>query len=280
VSQRKLILALAALVLAACGKEKPSTSMAQDGATPPDSLVPIADVQPTPDAPPPVPLPPPAAPASNPTKPAAPPPKTVATKPAPSQQLRDSAVQPPNLPPAPPARTEVTAPSGTTVAGTALDSIHSHVTKVGDAIRLRVGSDVMGADGAVAIPAGSIVTLTVVEIAAAPNRDAKGTLVLSARSVEINGVSYPITARATAMATELKSRGVGASEVAKTGAGAVAGGIIGRVIGGKTGTVVGAVGGAAAGAAVAAKDVDRDIILHSGGAVTLTLRDDFSRPKQ
>lgn len=168
-------------------------------------------------------------------------------------------------------------PSGRSFTTAAVDSVHSEYNKVGDPVRVRVNADVTGDDGRVVIPAGSVVTLTIVSIAQAANRGEKGTLVLSARSVEIGGTSHPITARATDYTYEMKARGIGAGEVAKTGAGAVAGGIIGSVIGGKTATVIGAVGGAAAGGAIAAKSANRDIIVHAGSSVTLTLRDDFSR---
>jgi hypothetical protein len=42
---------------------------------------------------------------------------------------------------------------------------------------------------------------------------------------------------------------------------------------------VGAIGGGAAGAAVAAKTANRDIIVHAGSTVTLTLRDEFVRKR-
>ncbi|MBK6494163.1 MAG: hypothetical protein IPG05_03535 [Gemmatimonadetes bacterium] len=167
--------------------------------------------------------------------------------------------------------------SGTTLSTVTLDSIHSEYTRVGDPIRVRVSSDVSSSTGRVIIPAGSVITLAVTAIGQANNRGEKGTLSLAGRSVEINGQSYPITAAATDYEYEMKARGVGATDVARTGAGAAAGAIIGRVIGGKTGTIVGAVGGGAAGAAVAAKSANRDIIVHAGKAMTITLRDDFAK---
>lgn len=262
--------------LAACG-EKTADGGSATVATG-DSLVPIADAPSLDTSRPPAPpetvyvaRPPATRPAAQ--RPAQAPPQAAAA--ATTPEVAPTAAPPPT---AAPAAGPPQLGSGTTLSTTAMDSIHSAVTKVGDAVRVRVTRDVSDADGKVVIPAGSIITLAVVEIAQAPNRDEKGKLALSARSILIDGTSYPITARATDYAYEMKARGVGTSEVAKTGAGAVAGGIVGRVIGGKTGTVVGAVGGAAAGAAVAAKSANRDIIVHAGGAVTLTLRDTFERP--
>jgi|CXWL01.1.fsa_nt_gi hypothetical protein len=262
-TNRRIVLVTAlALVLAACGEKT-----ADDGSTlGTDSLVPIAD-----------------APALDTSKPA-PPPETVFVKTPPRATATRPVTTRPN--PAPSSPTPAPSPantaaltlvSGTTLSTVTLDSIHSEYTRVGDPIRVRVSNDVSSSTGRVIIPAGSVITLAVTAIGQANNRGEKGTLSLAGRSVEINGTSYPITAAATDYEYEMKARGVGATDVARTGAGAAAGAIIGRVIGGKTGTIVGAVGGGAAGAAVAAKSANRDIIVHAGKAMTITLRDDFAK---
>jgi hypothetical protein len=261
-------IAAAMLVLTACGGEAAPPEPVEPGFALGDSLIPIADEAPaaeeisgaeeTPASPPPA-----ATPALRPT------PRPATPAPAP--------VQPTPTPTPAPAPAALALAVGTTVATTTLDSIHSRHNVAGNQVRVRVTRDVVGEDGRVVIPAGAIITMAVTEIAPAANKGETGTLILSARSVEIGGMSYPLTARATSVQSELKSRGVGTGEVAKTGAGAVAGGLIGRAIGGRTGTVVGAIGGAAAGAAIADKTVDRDIVVAVGNSITLTLRDDFTR---
>ena len=165
--------------------------------------------------------------------------------------------------------------TGTEVGTTTIDSIHSRYNKVGDAIRVRVNRNIIDGEGRTVIPAGSVITLGIVEIAPAANKGGAGTLVLAARNVTIDGQTYPVTGRATDFEYELRGRGVTGREVAKTGAGAVGGAIIGRVIGGKKGTVVGAIGGAAAGAAVADATQDRDVVVTAGKPILITLRDDF-----
>lgn len=267
-TDRRIVLAtILALALSACGEKT-----ADDGSTAPgtDSLVPIAD-----------------APVLDTSKPAPPPetvfvktpPKSTATRPTTTTPQPTPTPQPPAPAPAQAAaaKAAITLVSGTAVSTVTIDSVHSEYTRVGDPIRVRVANDVSSSAGKVVIPAGSVITLAVTAIGQANNRGEKGTLSLAGRSVEINGQSYPITAAATDYEYEMKARGVGATDVARTGAGAAAGAIIGRVIGGKTGTVVGAVGGAAAGAAVAAKSANRDIIVHAGKAMTITLRDDFAK---
>jgi hypothetical protein len=151
------------------------------------------------------------------------------------------------------------------------------VTRAGDLVRVSVANDVVDAQGRVVIPSGAVLTLAVSEIAAAGSKGGAGVLTMSARSVSIGGTDYPISGRATDFEYELRGRGVGTGEVAKTAGGAAAGAIIGRVIGGRRGTVIGAIGGAAAGAAVADATQDRDVVLAAGKPVMITLSDDFSR---
>jgi len=268
-------LALLVCGAVACSKPKSTTVAAADTAT---SIAPTAGLGDT--------APSPARPETVYVDRAAPPPPAahrVAPRHEPPAARSEAPAQVPEAPVAQPAPTSPAAraqgaslASGTTIATTAIDSVHSHVNHVGDQVRVRVNADVT-ADDHVVIPAGSVITLTIDAIASAPERGKPGTLVLSAHDIEIHGDSYPIEAHATDIEAEMKARGVGASEVAKTAGGAAIGAVLGHIIGGKTGTFVGAVGGGAAGAAVAAKQVDRDIVVHAGAAIALQLSSAFSR---
>ncbi len=251
----------------ACGDRR-NDDLAADSLAPADSLVPIADASPLTDS---TRLMPPAE-----TVYVAPP----ITRPAPARAAprRSPAPSPsPSPAPAPAPSRGLTVDAGTSIATTAMQEISSDDHKVGDIVNVRVSNDVLGANGRVAIPAGSVISLSIVAIADAENRGERGTLVMSARNVSINGSTYSLNARASDYTYKMSAGKIGAEQVATTGAGAVAGAVIGRVIGGKTGTAVGAVGGAAAGAAVAAKKADRHIVVEAGNSVTLTLREDFSR---
>lgn len=261
---KSMVTLIATLAFVACGDRR-ADDLAADSLAPTDSLIPIADASSLTDT----------------TRPS-PPPETVfvrppASRPAPARPAPARRSPAPAPSPSPAAARGLTVESGTSIAATALDEITSKTNMVGDVVQVRVANDVLGANGRVAIPAGSVVSLAIVQIAPADNRGEKGTLVLSARSVSINGSSYPLEASANDYAFTMKARNIGAEQVATAGAGAIAGAVIGRVIGGKTGTAVGAVGGAAAGAAVAAKKADRDIVVAAGNRVTLVLRDDFRR---
>ncbi|HET9133750.1 MAG TPA: glycine zipper domain-containing protein [Gemmatimonadales bacterium] len=267
-ASKQILSAVAAVaILAACGGAD-APAPAGDSLAMGDSLVPITDQAVLPDTAPP-------APAETVYVEKAPAGATTRPKPKPVLNPRPAGSTPAPAP-APVDRTLRLAAT-TTFSGTAVDSIHSRYNKVGDVVRMRVSADVTDESGKVVIPAGSVVSLAITAIAPAEQKGEKGTLSLSARSVSINGESFPLAARASDYEYVMKARGVGGGEVARTAGGAAAGAIIGKVIGGKTGTVVGAVGGAAAGAAIADKEADRDIIVSAGKTITLALRDEFSR---
>ncbi|HRP09234.1 MAG TPA: glycine zipper 2TM domain-containing protein [Gemmatimonadales bacterium] len=251
------------LAIAACGGDNGDIQPGDAALN--DSLIPVADEAFLPDTTTPAP------PETVYTERPAPPPPA-APRPRPSPPPAAAPAPTPAPPPAP-ARTALA--SGTAIRTTTIDTVHSRVTRVGDKIRVAVANDVTSSNGRVVIPSGSTITLEVSQIAAAGSKGGAGTLVMVARSVSINGHDHPISGRATDFEYELRGRGIGTGEVAKTAGGAAAGAIIGRVIGGRSGTVIGAVAGGAAGAAVADATQDRDVVLGAGKPVTITLNDEF-----
>jgi glycine zipper 2TM protein len=198
-----------------------------------------------------------------------------APSPAPSTP---PAATPPSRPappaPAPVSRTATLA-AGTVIEGALDRTISSKTNKVGDRVSVRVANDVKNSSGVVVVPAGSTVDLTVTAIEPARDKSqAAGKLTLAVTGITVRGQSHPIQADVSSVQTSMKSGGVGTSEAAKVGAGAVIGGIAGRVIGGdKTGTIIGAVVGAAAGAAVAVETANRDVVVAAGSTVGITLRE-------
>ena len=268
---RRMLTAFAgAALLAGCGskdnQEVAADSLARDIQLPaPDSTVALNDA--------------PAAPARTDTVflPAPPPPPRRTTPPvsAPAPAPAPAPVTPAPAP-APalaPARLE----SGATVEASAATSITSKTNKPGETFTARIGEAVLAADGRTVIPAGSVVTLSIVALKPAPNKSAKdGTITLRAVSVAINGESHPLDAEVTFVEHTLKARGIGTSEAAKVGVGAAAGAILGKVVGGGTGAAAGAVVGGAAGAAVAVESADRDVVVPVGATIRLVLRAPFT----
>jgi glycine zipper 2TM protein len=201
-------------------------------------------------------------------------------RPAPSPAPSSSPTNPPPRPapapaPAPPAPRMLTLPAGTLIEGALDRTISSKTNRVGDRVSVRVANDVKNAAGVVVVPAGSTVELTITSIEPARDKSqAAGKLTLAVTGITVRGESHPIQADVSSVITSMKGGGVGTSEAAKVGAGAVIGGIAGRVIGGdKTGTIIGAVVGAAAGAAVAVETANRDVVVQAGSTVGITLRE-------
>lgn len=260
-----LIAVLGAVTLAGCNR-KPDASAVADSAArdiqlpSTDSTLALND-RPAPTPPPaPAPLPP-----SRPAPRPAPPPAAV--------PLPAPAPPPPAPAPKPAARLE----AGKTLEATATREITSRVNKPGELFMARIAEDITAADGRVIIPAGSEVTMSIVQLKPALDKSAKdGTLELRAVSVMVNGQSQPIDANVTYVEHTLKGRPVGTSEAAKVGVGAAAGAILGKVIGGGTGAAVGGVVGAAGGVAVAVETANRDVVVPVGAKIRLVLRSDFS----
>jgi hypothetical protein len=172
--------------------------------------------------------------------------------------------QPPAQAPAPVAKTASTKPRTTTSTpkqepgvtvpqGTAIKvAVSAHITsetaQPGDAWTGTVQEPIIIGDR-VAIPAGSTVS-GVVSGAKAAEKGSRAFLVLSVRSIEANGKSYPVSASADSMiAGSTRARNIGG-----IAGGAAAGALLGKAIGGsnKGALIGGLLGGAAATGAVAA----------------------------
>ena len=128
-----------------------------------------------------------------------------------------------------------------------------------------VSRDVMGSNGALAIPRDSQVELIV--------RNAEnGDLVLDLESVTINGRRYAVDASANRIDAD-KKEGVGANERTGkfVGGGALLGGIIGAIAGGGNGAAIGAGVGAAAGAGDEMATRGREVRVPSETLVTFQL---------
>jgi hypothetical protein len=188
------------------------------------------------------------------------------TTPAPAAQTPAPAVAPAPL----------TLPAGTVIRASVDDSLNSRTDLPGQTLTATIGADVKDDNGRTIIPAGSRINLTVSELKAAPNKSSEGTIVLTVASITAKGQTYPVSATIDSVEHYLKGRGVGTSEAAKVGAGAVAGAIAGRIIGGKKGTVIGGVIGAAAGTGVAVETADRDVVVPAGARLVIRLDQEMS----
>jgi hypothetical protein len=188
-------------------------------------------------------------------------------------RLNDLPASRPAPPPNPSPSRSLTLGAGASVDATTQRTISSRRDKAGESFTASVSSDVKDSRGRVVIPAGSTINLTITELQPADDKGTKdGRITVAVSSVIVGGQTYPVSAGITSMAHTLKGRGVGATEVEKTAAGAVLGGIAGRVIGGNTkGTIIGAVVGGAAGAVIADQTANRDVVVAAGTQIIVTL---------
>jgi hypothetical protein len=271
---RMILAALALAAVAGCARgEKKDAAVAADSLRRDLQLAPVDTTKPLNDQPAPAPVAttapaPEAAPAPAP-KPKPKPKPAPAPRPAPS---KTAAAEPTPAPKAP-ASAEV----GTVIRTTMVDSIHSRHNKAGDVVTAKTARDITDADGRVVIPAGSAVTLTIVEISPSGNKsDNTGKLQLKATDVTVDGRKYPIDASVDSVQRTLVGRATNVNDVAKVGAGVGIGAIVGKVLGGGKGAVIGGVVGGAVGAQRAVETKDRDVYVPPGGVVTLKLRGKFT----
>ncbi len=271
---RMILAALALAAVAGCARgEKKDAAGAADSLRRDLQLAPVDTTKPLNDQPapaavaitPPAPEPAPA--------PAPKPKPRPAPKPAPSK----TAAAEPTAAPAPAPKAPASAEVGTVIRTTMVDSIHSRHNKVGDVVTAKTAHDITDADGRVVIPAGSAVTLTIVEIKSSENKsDNTGKLQLKATDVTVDGRKYPIDASVDSVQRTLVGRTTNVGDVAKVGAGVGIGAIVGKVLGGGKGAVIGGVVGGAVGAQRAVETKDRDVYVPPGGVVTLKLRGKFT----
>lgn len=191
-----------------------------------------------------------------------------ASTPAPAPKPKPPAPKP-TVPQGP---TSYTLPVGTTLEATSVDTITSRHNKAGETMVATVVDAVKDASGHIAIPAGSIVTLKIVELKPAENKSSKdGTLQLEVVNVSVRGTEVPVFGRVDSVEHFLKGRGVTGGDVAKVGGGAAAGAVVGGVLGKAKGAVLGGLIGGAAGTAVAVQTADRDVVIPAGGLIRLVL---------
>jgi hypothetical protein len=119
-------------------------------------------------------------------------------------------------------------------------------------------------NGAVMIPAGSVVRGVVTAVERPGRIERVGRLTLSFDQMTVRGRDFPIRGMATQV---FESRGI-RDEVGTAGAGAGVGGVIGGLLGGVKGAVLGAVIGA--GGAIAATE-GKDINLPAGSIIRVRM---------
>ena len=163
---------------------------------------------------------------------------------------------------------EVTVPSGTALPLELLTALSSETAQVETPVRARLRQAVT-VDGYTAIPAGSVLTGTVTDVAQSGRVQGKAHLAFRFNDIELRGArerinTNPLTYEAEATKGE---------DATKIGAGAGIGAAIGGLLGGGKGAAKGAAIGGAAGTGVVLATKGKEVTLAAGTDVAATLAD-------
>jgi hypothetical protein len=175
--------------------------------------------------------------------------------------------------PAAPASAAPFIAAGTSIGATVDEELTTERSREGDRFLARTTEDVLGANGEVLLPAGSVLNGRV-----ATSHASTGPNDLAALDVEIesitaaDGRTLPVSVDVVELETEAQTRDSNTRTAAKVGIGAAAGAVVGRILGSDKGDAAkGAVVGAAAGAAVAVAQRDGHAVIKPGARMVLRL---------
>jgi hypothetical protein len=165
---------------------------------------------------------------------------------------------------------EVTLPAGTALPLELLTALSSETSAVETPVRARLRQAVM-VDDAVVLPAGTVLTGTVLEAQRAGRVQGRARLAFRFDTVEREDArerlaTNPIT---------FEAEGTVGEDAAKVGAGAVGGAVIGSILGGGSGAARGAAIGGAAGAGVVLATRGDEVELAQGMSIAATLAQPF-----
>jgi hypothetical protein len=190
-----------------------------------------------------------------------------APKPASTAPKPTSTAAAPAPKPAAPVAKNYTVPAGTSISVQLPAAISTKTAKVGDRISGNLTNDLV-IDGKTIAKAGALMQGSVTQVISGSNTiGGTPTLGLTFDNLTFaDGGDRPVNARVTQVSEKSDKGG----DAAKIGGGAVAGGVIGHQINHKNGAIFGALIGAAAGTA-AAKKTGKEVKLPAGTVVGLTL---------
>ena len=194
------------------------------------------------------------------------------TRPAPSQPRTAASAAPAAAAPAPsrPRFREATAPANTSLSLELMTALSSETAQVEDPVRARLRQPLI-ADGDTVLPAGVVLSGSVIDVARAGRVQGRSRLVFRFTEVELGGAreelrTNPVTFEGEATKGE---------DATKIGAGAVGGAIVGGILGGGSGAAKGAAIGGAAGTGVVLATRGRDVTVAAGADVAATLATPF-----
>lgn len=163
---------------------------------------------------------------------------------------------------------EVTVPAGTALPLELLTALSSETSQVETPVRARLRQAVT-VDGYTAIPAGSVLTGTVTDVAESGRVQGKARLAFRFNDIELRGTRERISTNPLSYEAEATK----GEDATKIGAGAGIGAAIGGLLGGGKGAAKGAVIGGAAGTGVVLATKGKEVTLAAGTDLAVTLSD-------
>jgi hypothetical protein len=164
---------------------------------------------------------------------------------------------------------EVTVPSGTTLPLELLTALSSETAQVETPVRARLRQSI-DVDGRTALPAGTVLTGTVTEVARSGRVQGRSRLAFRFDEATVNGVREDLRTNPVVYEGEATK----GEDATKIGAGAGIGAAIGGIIGGGKGAAKGAAIGGAAGTGAVLATRGKEVELAAGTDITATLASD------
>jgi hypothetical protein len=159
-------------------------------------------------------------------------------------------------------------PAGAALTFSVVEEITTKTTKAGDPFTATLIGDVMGEDGAILLPAGTILHGRVTESLESPRNEEPAVIQLAVESLETSSGMESIVAAVEEVQMQTDAKDTNQLTAGKVAVGAAAGALIGRITGRtKTGAAV----GAAAGAAVAVATRDGHATIPAGAQMVVRL---------
>jgi hypothetical protein len=183
----------------------------------------------------------------------------------PRNETGANALSPRETAPATPVVHEVTVPAGTTLPLELMTALSSETATVETPVRARLSQSV-DVNGRTALPAGTVLTGTVTDVARAGRVQGRSRLAFRFDSATVNGVREEVRTNPVSFEGEA-SKG---EDATKIGIGAGIGAAIGAIAGGGSGAAKGAAIGGAAGTGAVLATRGKEVELTEGTAISAT----------
>lgn len=161
-------------------------------------------------------------------------------------------------------------PAGTELQIRTNENIVADANSAGRTYSAEISRDIVGPNGQVMVPRGSLAQLTVQNVSSGAMGVGNNQVALALQSVSVNGRSYNVISNTS---TQSGDRGIGANKrtAEMTGGGALLGTVVGAIAGGGKGALIGAVVGGAGGAAAQVLTRGKEVKVPAESVLTFKL---------